>query len=169
MTVYINIVDPSTLEKAVQGIELDTETKSYNIYIDAPNSNMVLDNYSDKSFNNIVAISTVGNGRTIQVQVDPKSIANTNKSRILRVNNENFNQMYQLKNEVELSSTILRVLKNDIDSSIFTINMQYIIKNYTTYQYLDGKYLLKSKRELFIKEGESYISNTILTFAKIRT
>ena len=67
------------------------------------------------------------------------------------------------------SAIQIMVQKTDIDSSIFTINKEYIIRADSAYNTEDynGRYILARKRELYIKSGDNYTMSTMLLFRKV--
>ena len=67
------------------------------------------------------------------------------------------------------SSIQLLIQKNDIDSEVLTINKEYTIKadeTYNTDRY-NGKYILVRKRELYIREDETFTMCVMLLFEKV--
>lgn len=91
----------------------------------------------------------------------------TNKQRLVRVNNDNVNIVKNMKSQAELETTKLSLNKNDLDASVLTINKQYIIKNINDHSDKDGKFLLSRKRELFIRQDDSFVMNTMLDFKRL--
>ena len=62
----------------------------------------------------------------------------------------------------------LIINKNDIDVSVFNINMEYIIKNYDAHSSTDGRFILDRKVEMFSRDdGTNFKCTTQLYFRKI--
>lgn len=92
----------------------------------------------------------------------------SDKDKFIRVMNDNANVLKNIKAKIENSAIEFSVNKNDLDSSVFTINKEYIVKNYDAHSDKNGRFLLIRKRELFTREGDKFILNTILDFNKIK-
>jgi hypothetical protein len=90
------------------------------------------------------------------------------KNKIVRINNDNPNMVKNMKADLETSSTLLSINKNDLDTSALTINKEYIIKNYDVHSDKDGRFLLARKREIYMREDTSFVMNTILEFKKLK-
>ena len=92
----------------------------------------------------------------------------SDKQMIVRVKNDNVNMVKNVKAQVELENVKLSVNKNDLDSSVMTINKEYIIKNIDAQSANDGKFLLSRKRELFIRQDTNFVMNTMLDFKRLK-
>ena len=90
------------------------------------------------------------------------------KSKLVRIPNGNVNILKNIKSELELSHTRLMINKNDLDSSVFTINKEYSVKNYEGHSDKNGKYLLARKRELYLREDDLFSMNVLLDFKQIK-
>lgn len=88
-------------------------------------------------------------------------------TKIIRTKNDNPNEIKNIKSELETMINQLSINKNDLDPSIFTPNKKYTIKNYNAHDDKDGVFILNKKTEIFIREDDSFICNTMLDFAKI--
>ena len=87
---------------------------------------------------------------------------------IYKVNNDNANKVKNIKSEIENSMNKLIINKNDIDVSVFNINMEYIIKNYDAHSSTDGRFILDRKVEMFSRDdGTNFKCTTQLYFRKI--
>ena len=89
------------------------------------------------------------------------------RSKIIRVQNDNPNKAKNLKSEVESMINVLIVNKFGLDGSVFTPNKKYIVHNYDAHSEKDGNFILNSKVEVFIREGDSFVCNTKLELSKI--
>lgn len=123
--------------------------------------------------NGIDAIGDLTNlGSTGVTEVEVKIDVNSDeygqeKVKLIRVPNDNANLLKQMKSELELSSAKLIVNKNDLDSSILTPNKEYTVRNYDTRSDKNGKFLLSNKKEIYLREDDTFILNTILIFRQI--
>ena len=65
------------------------------------------------------------------------------------------------------SNAFVSIIKSNLDTDIFSINKRYTINHIERYQKLNGEYLLSRKREIYIREDETFIMDSILNFRKI--
>lgn len=87
------------------------------------------------------------------------------KSMIIRVLNDNPNMVKNVKANIEMNVSQLSINKNDLDASVFTPNKEYIIKNYDVHSDKDGHFVLKDKKEVYMREGDHFNLNLMLQFA----
>ena len=104
----------------------------------------------------------------VEVKIDVNSdVYGQEKVKLIRVPNDNANLLKQMKSELELSAAKLIVNKNDLDSSVLTPNKEYTVRNYDTRSDKNGKFLLSNKKEIYLREDDTFILNTILIFRQI--
>lgn len=96
-----------------------------------------------------------------------KSDFSKDKFKFIRLPNDNANLLKQMKYDLELSAYRLVINKNDLDSLVTTPNKEYCVKNYDTHSDKDGKFLLARKKEIFIRDDDTFTLNTILELKKI--
>lgn len=160
--IIINIDNPSSKDGKIQGVNVDAST--HTLEVDAIFTRYSLDTKTDNLFNNIIAIDSEGN--TLSEDVNSvKSKGSTKKADIIRV--ENLEKVQQLKKKIELSGVMVRIVKNDIDCSMFTINKSFHINNFKEHTEHNGQFLLAGKKEVFVKERDNFKLNTMLLFRKI--
>ena len=84
-----------------------------------------------------------------------------------RLSNTNLDSLENLKYKVDLNSTIVNIVKEQLESDVFTINKQYFIKNKTDNTNIpSGRYLLSTKKEIYVKDAESFNMTSIFSFKK---
>lgn len=88
-------------------------------------------------------------------------------TKLLKVRNDNPNELKNVKSEIELSKNLLTFNKLGLDPSVFTPNKRYVIKNYSAHENKDGIFILKRKIEVFSREDDTFICNTHLEFMKV--
>ena len=86
---------------------------------------------------------------------------------VLRLDNDNYNMLKNIKSSIENKANRLVVNKNDLDSEVFTPNKEYIIKNYDAHSDKDGTFILSRKVEFFVREDDKFTLNTMLEFDKV--
>lgn len=104
----------------------------------------------------------------VEVNLDVNSAKDgAEKGKVIRIPNDNTNLLKQMKAELELSGSKLVVNKNDLDCSVLTPNKVYTVKNYDTHSDKNGKFLLSDKKEIYLRQDDSFVLATVLTFRKI--
>lgn len=88
-------------------------------------------------------------------------------SKIIRVENDNVNIIKNVKSHIENHLNVLTLHKNGLDTTVFTPNKRYIIKNYDAHSDKNGVFLLNKKIDMFFKHGGVFECNTRMEFSKI--
>lgn len=162
-SIFINVQDSTSLDGKIQG-GLKEEEK-YSFEVSGENTRYYEDTKTDSLYNNIVCIDSYG--RMIESDLDiMKSAGSTKKDSIYRV--DNINNISLIKNKIESSNTLLRVVKSDVNSSMFTINKQYFVKNVLEHSELDGQFLLSQKKEVFTPQNEYFVQSVILQLRRLQ-
>ena len=167
--VIITIKNSYDESSKIQGM-ITNETQSvYEIQADAQDCELS-DNYlNEKSYSKLSYTNTSGNNSNVKLKsITENSIINE-KIRSLRISNENDGIINNIVSSMDNSSIQLLIQKNDIDSEVLTINKEYTIKadeTYNTDRY-NGKYILVRKRELYIREDETFTMCVMLLFEKV--
>ena len=162
-TVYININNTITKESKVEGMREDKDSKAYIVNIDPSNMNIAVDNTTTLSYNEIIAVDSEGNSKTVSLN---SNVAG-NRYRITRLNNDNLDKLENVKNNIDFGNTVINIIKEQLDSEVFTINKEFYVNCYDKLKDKSGKYLLVSKKEIYIKEVEDFQMTTIITLKKI--
>ena len=165
-TIIINVNNELDENSKVQGVYIDASNRSYRIDVAAGDINLFEDTASIKSFNNIIGIDSSGN--TKQVFLDLEGANNKiSKTKIQKINN--LERLDNMKAKIETNSIAVNVVKTDIDTSIFTINKEYYIRNYNKLEGKNGKFILASKREVYSRDKDDFAITVILVFKKIKS
>jgi hypothetical protein len=88
-------------------------------------------------------------------------------TKLLKVRNDNPNQLKNIKSEIEMNKNELTLHKSGLPFDVFGPNKKYHINNYIGYNQCDGRFLLKEKVIILAKEDKLFSCETKLTFAKI--
>lgn len=122
------------------------------------------------TINSFSDLSKMGsNGESmVDVALDLVNVAeDLGKRKLIRIPNDNMGLIKNFKHALELKSTYLTINKQQLDNSLFNINMKYIINNKDDHKDDTGEYLLLSKVEVYTNYGEKFTNNTSMNFAKI--
>lgn len=161
-SVFININNTITPESKVEGMKEDSKSKAYIVNVDTSNINISIDSATTLSYNKIIGIDSDGNTKSIEIDSD----INGNRFKITRISNNNLDSLSTIKGNVDINKTVINIIKEQVDTDVFTINKEYYIKNYDKLSDKNGRYILAAKKELYIKETDNFQMTTIFTFKK---
>lgn len=88
-------------------------------------------------------------------------------SKIVKIRNDNPNELKNVKSELETMVNQLTINKFGLDPSIFTPNKKYVVLNYDSHNEKNGLFLLNNKVELYIREDDTFVCNTRLDLSKL--
>ena len=166
-TVLIELVKDYTEKSKLQGMTIDEKQSMYNIIYDGLDCDLADNRYLEKSYSKLSAIDTSGSKIDGNIDTVDNSII-TQKNRSIRIMNDNSGLIDNMIHSVNSANIQLLVQKTDIDSSVLTMNKEYIIHADDVYgDKYNGKYLLTRKRELYIRENDNFTMNTMLLFEKV--
>lgn len=116
-------------------------------------------------------LSKVGsNGESmIDIALDLTDVVeDLGKRKLIRIPNDNMGLIKNFKHALELKSTYISLSKQQLDNSIFNMNVRYLINNNTKEHKEDTTdYLMLSKIEVYTNQGERFMASTNMTFAKL--
>lgn len=163
-TVHITISNVTSNESKIEGMMEDSANKCYKLYVDMANINVSTDNTTELNYNKIIAVDSEGNQKTVTIDnTDMKG----ERYKTSRLSNTNLDSLENLKYKVDLNSTIVNIVKEQLESDVFTINKQYFIKNNTDNTNIpSGRYLLSTKKEIYVKDAESFNMTSVFSFKK---
>lgn len=162
-TMIIEIMDTTAVETKSSGIYTDPNQKAYVMQVDALDTNVSIDIVRNKEFNAIVGVDTFGDSKTVDLFTN----VDDQKEKVLLSRVYNLRYLENVKAQIDSGTVVLQLKRTEIDSSIITPNKEYIIKNYREYSEYNGRYILSSKRDIYLQQNNEFISNTILTFRKM--
>ena len=168
-SVMITINHDDTAEAKIQGMITNKNQSLYEIYANSKDCEVSDIGLSEKSYRNISATTTSGSFNKATLSTVSKDSGVISKTKTIRVSNDNSGLLDNITASIDQSAIQVLIQKIDIDSSIFTINKEYIIRadgayNRDTY---NGKYLLTRKRELYMRDNETFTMDTMLLFKKV--
>ena len=165
-----------TVDINITSIIPDEDTEDSGMYIDKKNNKYIVDvngayvnylknNITNKMVNKVTVVDSSGN--VYEKDVDGNNIKVTNTiNQIINLSSNNRNAINNIVSSIENNNIMISITKNDLDASLFTINKEYIITDNLHEEY-NGRYLLVSNKQLFIRQSDQFIMCTILTFKKI--
>lgn len=160
--IFIYVDNTITDKSKFDGMKEDSELKAYMINVDAAAINISVDKATTISYNQIIGVNSEGEYQSVNIN----SNLDGDRYKVTRLSNERFDVLDNLKNELESNNIVINIIKGELDSTVFTLNKEYYIKNYNKLADKNGKFLLSAKKEIYIKESEYFNMTTILTLKK---
>lgn len=163
-TIVFKIKDILNSEANDPGIIINNIDKTYEVNVNYLDTDVYDNTIVNKSKNKIKGITSSG--------ADLKSLKNTSinsneKINNIRLNNDNSNMLENLEAYANSSNAYINIIKTGLDTDLFTINKRYSIRNIDKYQHLNGYYLLSRKREIYMREDNTFNMSMVLNFRKI--
>ena len=91
----------------------------------------------------------------------------TTKIKNIRLNNDNEHMMENIVSDFNSSNIYVNISKNNLDTDLFTINKRYSINHIERYMDFNGNYLLCRKREIYMRQDDTFIMNMILNMRMV--
>lgn len=161
--VYVNIEDVDINTADDEGIVENKTTGSYEVPVSYADATVYNNSVSNKSRNKIRGISSSG---AVEKTLQTSSSYSNDRIKTVRLNNDNDNMIFNLEAEANNNDVFIFFTKNDLDMDVFTINKRITVSNIPRYKENDGTYLLSRKREMLVRESDSFILSTMINLKK---
>lgn len=156
--IIIDVREVTTEEAYYDGMEI--KDGAYYIYVNPANTNVALNQSTEKVANVLIAMDEDGSQR-VKLDIN-RSVGSGEKITYQRTDNP---LLY--KNAIESSSLIIELVKENIDSRYITPNKRIMVKNYSDYSDYDGAYLLMYKHEVITGKAGEFTVATALGLKKL--
>ena len=163
-SVIIDIKDIDNEAANDVGVVANKTSETYEVPVNYVNTEVYDNTIINKSKTKIKGISSTGS--TTKSLVNRASYMN-DKTQSVRLNNDNDNMISNLEAHDNDGNFLITIVKNDLDTNLFTINKRISIHNIERYQDYNGDFLLSRKRECFMREDNSFVMTTILNLRRI--
>jgi len=150
------------------GMWVDPKESMYVVEVDGSDVELYDNHVAPRSYTKINATDSSGTRSNATLNYSDSLGPVKAKSRNIRIHNDNAGMLSNISNRLESGKVQLMIQKTDTDSSIFTLNKEYMVRAeevYDTDKY-DGRYILVNKRELYIKNGDTMRMNVMLLLEK---
>ena len=163
-TILISIKDVKDQSANEIGMSLDNTNETYVVPVNYVNVSVW-----DNVINNKVQTKILGinNNGISESELKDSSEYMDGKIRNIHIENNNENMLQNLTHHHNSSVSVININKLGLDTTLFTPNKSIRIKNIDRYTNLNGLYTMSSKKELYIREDNTFILNTSLTLSKI--
>lgn len=163
-TLIFDIKDITTNESMVNGIGYDPDSKSYNITISKSELKFIENTSVTRSFNTIYGIGNFGETKQEEIKSNVSNLTSNTNMLIERTND--MKSITTTKNKIENSLVTICITKEDLDTSILTMNKVYKIRSYDFDDRYNGEYILSKKQDIYVVYEQSFKLCSILTFRK---
>lgn len=162
-SVIFDIKDILNIEANDTGMITDKNRGNYRIPVNMADTAVYDNSISNKSKNMVRGITSSGN---ITKMLSNNSSYSDAKVSNIRLNNDNNHMIENIKAGYDSSNIYVNISKNNLDTSIITMNKRYLINHIDRYMEYNGSYILSRKRELYLREDDTFIMDSILNLRK---
>lgn len=151
------------------GMKIDLSKSIYEIFIDEDDYEISDDHISEKSFSKVLAANASGEVFKKDIYTSEESVLVNTKYKSIRLMNDNNTLLDNFTSSIKSSSIQFLIEREYIDSSVITPNKEYIIRGDEVYnsEVYDGRYLLTRKRDVFVRDSDTFISSTMMMLSKV--
>ena len=151
------------------GMKIDSSKSIYEIFIDEDDYEISDDHISEKSFSKVLAANASGEVFKKDIYTSEESVLVNTKYKSIRLMNDNNTLLDNFTSSIKSSSIQFLIEREYIDSSVITPNKEYIIRGDEVYnsEVYDGRYLLTRKRDVFVRDSDTFISSTMMMLSKV--
>ena len=164
--VVVNIRDVDDVGANDTGVVINRSDQTYEVYVSYANAQVYDNTLINKSKNKVRGITSSGSS---DISLLNTSSYSTDKYSVERLNNDNEHMIENLEAKANSENFIVYFSKNDLDTDLFTINKRISIHNIQRYQEFNGNYLLYRKREIYLREDETFVLNSMINLRRIDT
>ena len=162
-TIIFDIKDTADSEANNDGMIIDTAKMNYKVIVNQVDTAVYYDSSQNKSKNVVRGITSTG--KSVETLSNNASYS-TKKVHNIRLNNDNEHMMENIRAGYNTSSVYVNISKNNLDMTETTINKKYLIHHMDKYKEYNGAYILCRKRELYMREDDTFKLDTIFNFKK---
>jgi len=146
------------------GVVTNKTAGTYEVYVNYANTQVYDNTLINKSKNKVKGITSSGSTETNLLNTASYS---KNKTETIRLNNDNEHMMENIEARNNSENFLVYFSKNDLDTELFTINKRISIHNIDRYQEFNGSYILYRKREIFLREDQNFVMNSMINLKKL--
>lgn len=144
----------------------DRRQKSYIIYVNASDANIVIDRSTPQLTSGTMAINELGESDTHPIDTSAITSIEANIAATTVISSTDPNAAETVSAIVEQNSDTLTIAKIGVDARIFTLNKQYLLSNYEQNPKYCGVYYLIRKREIYLRTGANMQCQITLSMRK---
>ena len=165
-TIVVNIRDIDDVGANDTGVVVNRSNETYEVYVSYANTQVYDNTLINKSKNKVRGITSSGSS---DISLLNTSSYSTDKYSLERLNNDNVHMIENLEAKANSENFIVYFSKNDLDTDLFTINKRISINNIQRYQEFNGNYLLYRKREIYLREDQTFVMSSMINLKRMLT
>lgn len=165
-TVIFNIGNLLDFANNDRGLYFDKETNHYHIPIGLTSTKFTTNVFTKRLVTKVSSVTSSGDAYSNSIK-ENETLNNKIKTKIINTTNSNPNLVNNITNDLSMSNIILDINKPDLDADIFTINKEYLVQNSDEHKEYNGRYLLCSVKQVYLKQNNKFIMSTVLRLKKI--
>jgi len=164
-SILVNIEEINKVEAYEIGAIINKTSKTYEVPMNYVNVSIYDNTLSNKSRTTLVGMSSSG--------ATDKSLKNTasyskDKKQTIRLNNDNEGMLDNIKAIEDSSNFFVYIQKVDLDTDLFTLNKRVTIHFIDRYREHDGDFLMYRKREMYLREDDTFLMNSMIDFKELQ-
>ena len=166
--VYIDVNEATNFSPSNEsGMKLEKKNNRWYVPTGIYRIQMTDSIYNVQSNNFSVLTGIDADGNRVDYDIDITGHGNKNANKVIEVENNNLMYVKNLASKYRSSAISLTFTKIELDSSVFTINKEYMFKFQNMNDGKSGRYMLRRKREYYVNQNNEYPLSTALTFSKV--
>ena len=169
LQVYIDVFDLDDLHPTFEyGMAIEPHKRRYYIPsgIQAFNISDPTVNITSNNITKIVGVDADGN--KVEYSTDlTNGKGNKNATKVVNVDNNNLRYVQNVASSYKSSSINVIFTKSDLDSSVITMNKEFMINFVGEYKNKSGRYIMNRKREFYTSDNDLYRLNTTFNLNKV--
>lgn len=165
-TVIIDIGNITDFEHNERGYSFDKENNHYHIPVPLASTRFLSNVFTKRMVTNVSSVTS--SGEVYSETIDGNETLNNKiKTKIIQTNSSNPNIINNITSDLYMNNIVVDINKPDLDAEIFTINKEYLINNCDEHMDYNGRYLICSVKQIYIKQNNKFKMSTVLRLKKI--
>lgn len=162
-SVVINIRDVDDVSANDTGIIVNRDTGTYEVYVSYANTQVFDNSITNKIRTAFKGISSLDDSQSISSSVYGE------RYQSIRLNNDNTHLLETVQADENMNRFLFYFSKNDLDTDVFSINKRISIHNIQRYQEYNGNYVMHRKREIYLREDDSFVMSSMINLKRLNT
>ena len=163
-SVVLTIKDIDDVAANDTGVIINKRTGTYEVNVSYANTQVFDNTMVNKSKTKVRGITSSGSQ---DISLLNTSSYSKDKTVTTRLNNDNEHMIENIEAKANTENFLIYFSKNDLDTDLFTINKRISIHNIDRYREFNGNYLLYRKREIYLREDDTFIMSSMINLKRI--
>lgn len=163
LTNKIKVSKQPTLQGNLQGMDINP-SQVYIIEVDSKDTTVSTNEFTPCEYGRLYCI--MRNGSIIQRPLNIHNKNGGNKTKVLKLETSNPDIVENLAFQYEYTGTTFTFTKANIDTSIIVPYKGFMVEMLDSYAKESGKYILVSKKETYVQDGDGFMCSIVATLRK---